>query len=139
MNAVLDIASSNRFFNPFKFIEKTTVGGKDFTIKYTKRAKKALHARDTQLIIEMQIYFSCVVQKRVLFHDVYDSEKIQVNEKISIAIRSVESESCDPEYYAKNHPEKRVLDSSGAKKMSSARELIFDYKNDAWIGCFAIV
>ncbi|VAW58937.1 hypothetical protein MNBD_GAMMA11-1889 [hydrothermal vent metagenome] len=138
MNPVLNMESSNRLFTPFKYSEETTVNGKDLTIKYTKRAKKALAARNAPLIIEMQIYFSCVVQKRVLFHESFEHETIPVNDKITVAIRSVESESCDPEYYASNHPEKRVLDSSGAKKMS-ARELILDYKNSEWIGCFSIV
>ena len=138
MNPVLDIESSGRLFNPFKYSEKTTLSGKAFVIKYTKRAKKALQTRNTPLIIEMQIYFSCVVQKRVLFHDTYDHDTVSVNEKIAVAIRSVESESCDPEYYANNHPEKRALDSSSAKKMT-ARELIFDYKDNNWIGNFRII
>ncbi|VAW62147.1 hypothetical protein MNBD_GAMMA10-825 [hydrothermal vent metagenome] len=138
MSSTLNMASSTRFFNPFKHTENTTINGKSFVINYTARAKKALQARSEPLIIEMQIYFSCVVQKRVLFHDTFAHETIAVNEKIQVAIRAVESESCDPEYYASNHPEKRVLDSGAAKKMS-ARELIVDYINNEWAGSFSIV
>ncbi|VAW50438.1 hypothetical protein MNBD_GAMMA06-1732 [hydrothermal vent metagenome] len=138
MKPVLDIKSSNRFFNAFKYTENTSVNGKDVLIKYTERAKKALESRNSQLVIEMQIYFSCVVQKRVLFHDDFEFETTPINDKLAVAIRPVESQSCDPEYFAKNHPEKRVLDSSGAKKMK-AKELIFDYKDNKWIGAFSIV
>ncbi|HED34878.1 MAG TPA: hypothetical protein ENJ08_11835 [Gammaproteobacteria bacterium] len=138
MNTVLNMESSTRLFKPFKYSRKVPVNGKNLNIKYTKRAKKALEARNIPLIIEMQIYFSCVVQKRVLFHDAFEHESTPVNDKITVAIRSVESKSCDPEYFASNHPEKRVLDSSAAKKMS-ARELIIDYKNNEWVGCFSIV
>jgi len=138
MNSVLNMESSKRFFNSFKHVEKTTINDRHFTVKYTARAKKALEARSQPLIVEMQIYFSCVVQKRVLFHDSFEHESTPVNNKIAVAIRSVESQSCDPEYFVSNHPEKRVLDSSAAKKMS-AKELIIDYKNSEWAGCFSIV
>ncbi|VAW70931.1 hypothetical protein MNBD_GAMMA09-3922 [hydrothermal vent metagenome] len=138
MNAVLNIEASNRLFRPFKHVEKATFNDRDFVIKYTERARKALQSRNTPLIIEMQIYFSCVVQKRVLFHDAYKYDAIPVNDMFSIAIRTVESQSCDPDYYANNHPEKREMDSSSAKKMT-AKELIFDFKNKTWIGSFRII
>ncbi len=138
MSSILSMTSSKRLFNPFKYSREVPLNGKKLVIKYTKRAEKALETRNTPLIIEMQIYFSCVVQKRVLFHESFEHETTPVDEKLAITIRSVESESCDPVYFASNHPEKRVLDSSGAKKMS-AKELIIDYKNDEWIGCFSIV
>lgn len=137
MNPVLDINSANRIFHPFKYVEETKVNGHHFVIKHTKRAEKALQNRTQQLIIEMQIYFSCVVQKRVLFHDIYEFDKIFVNNKIAIALRVVESDSCDPIFFADNHPEKRELKTSGAKKMK-AKELLFDYKNGSWIGNFKI-
>jgi len=137
MNPVLDMNSANRLINPFKFSEETNVNGKNFVIKYTKRANKALQKRTSQLIIEMQIYFSCVVQKRVLFHDSYKREMTSVNDKMAVALRVVESDSCDPDYYANNHPEKRELDSNAAKKMT-AKELILDYKDGNWIANFKI-
>ena len=138
MNPVLDMTASSRFFYPFKHRLSKQINGKEFVVKYTQRAKKALDERSQHLIVEMQIYFSCVVQKRVLFHEEYEHDSVTINDKLIVAVRSVESQSCDPEFYAKNHPEKRELDSSAAKKMS-AKELIIDYKNNNWVGCFSIV
>lgn len=137
MNTILNIDSENRIFHPFKYIEQTKINGHHFVIRYTKRAEKALQKRTHQLIIEMQIYFSCVVQKRVLFHDTYEYDMTIVNDKISIALRVVESDACDPAFFANNHPEKRELETSGAKKMK-AKELILDYKNGNWAGAFKI-
>ncbi len=138
MNPVLDMKSSSRIFYAFKYTVNASVNGNNVLIKYTRRAKKELESRNSQLIIEMQIYFSCVVQKRVLFHDTFEFEKTPISDNIAISIRAVESQSCDPDFYSKNHPEKRVLDSNGAKKMT-AKELIFDYKDNKWIGNFSIV
>ena len=138
MKPVLNMESSNRFFNAFKYTQTAQVNDQDVLIKLTKRAKKVMDARSTPLFIEMQIYFSCVVQKRVLFHDDFEFDSTPVTDKFSVAIRSVESQSCDPDYYAKNHPEKRVLDSTAAKRMT-AKELIVDYKDNNWIGSFSIV
>lgn len=137
MNPVLDLNSATGLFNPYKFSIETVFNGKPFTIKYSKRAKQALRNRTTPLIVEMQIYFSCMVQKRVLFHDSYDSDLTSVNDEIAIVLRIVQSDRCDPVTYARSHPEKRELTSKGAKKMS-AKELIIDYKNDDWIGNFKI-
>jgi len=143
MSAVLNMASAGRFFNPFKYPQTVSLNGSELVIKYTRRARQALEKRSSPLVAEMQIYFSCVVQKRVLFHDgskgdSYRGDRVVVNDKLSVAIRSVESQSCDPEYFASNHPEKKTLDSSAARKMT-ARELIIDYKNNQWQGSFSIV
>lgn len=137
MNPVLNLDSATGFFNPYKFTLETDMDGKPFVIRYTKRARKAFQERTKLLTVEMQIYFSCVVQKRVLFHDSYEGDKTSVNDELAISLRVVQSDRCDPVTFAKSHPEKRELHSTGAKKMS-AKELILDYKNDAWIGNFRI-
>ena len=131
----------DKCLHPFKHQASVDVRGKRIVIKWTRRAEQALqqHTRDQNvpLIIEMQLYFSCTVKKRVLFHDQSDFETIPVNKHFSLAFHPVEASSCDPLEFAKNFPVKRVFDSSGALKMSPS-ELVFDFKNDQWIGHFNI-
>ena len=127
----------NRIFNAYKYSEEATVNHTHFVVRYTRRAKNALESRKQRLIIEMQIYFSCVVQKRVLFHDTFEYDTTPINDKISVALRVVESTSCEPHYFANNHPVRREFTSDGARKMK-ARELMIDFKNNRWVGEFKI-
>ena len=131
----------DKCLHPFKHQASVDVRGKRLVIKWTRRAEQALqkhtHDQNVPLIIEMQLYFSCTVKKRVLFHDQTDFETIPVNPYFSFAFHPVEASSCDPLEFAKNFPVKRIFDSSGALKMSPS-ELVFDFKNDQWIGHFNI-
>jgi len=131
----------DKCLHPFKHQATVDVRGKRMLIKWTRRAEQALQQglqeREAPLIIEMQLYFSCTVKKRVLFHDQTHFETIPVNRHFSLAFHPVEASSCDPLEFAKNFPVKRVFDSSGALKMSPS-ELVFDFKNDQWVGHFSI-
>jgi len=131
----------DKWLHPFKHQARVDVRGKHLVIKWTRRAEEALQKRSQEqgvpLIIEMQLYFSCTVKKRILFHDNVRFETFPVNKTFSLAFHPVEAKSCDPLEFAKNFPVKRIFDSSGALKMSPS-ELVFDFKNDQWVGHFSI-
>ena len=111
--------------------------GKPLKIRWTKRAERVLSERDQPLYIEMQIFFSCVVKKRVLFHDVCEHHAIPVNDNMFVLIRPVEAASCDPVEFANNYPERRELESSRAMKMR-ASSLSVDFVDGEWVGEFLI-
>lgn len=119
--------------------QKATVDYKSaqLDICWTKRAARELSRRNHPLIVEMQIYFSCVVQKRVLFHESADYPLQNVNDKIQITLRPVQAESCDPVEYAKNHPVKHEYTTQAAKNFRP-RRLELDFKNKTWQGQFSI-
>ena len=137
MNPVLSFDTTKGLFNPYKYSENGELRNRTVLIRYTKRAKEELEKRHEPLIIEMQIYFSCVVQKRVLFHSHYEHEKVTINDKLAIALRVIESDVCNPVVFAEKHPEKRELKTEKAEKMT-IKELIFDYQKNGWIGNFRI-
>ncbi len=118
-------------FNPYKYTREIDFNGVGLMLHYTKRAEDQLQQRVQPLIVEMQIYFSCVVQKRVIFHDTYERNSFQVNDKLSIAQRVVQSDVCTPTYFAENHPIKKELTSKAADKMN-AKALFLDYKKGKW-------
>ena len=137
MNPVLSFDSANGIFNPCKHTLHCDLKNKHVLIRYTSRAKKELEKRQTQLIIEMQIYFSCMVQKRILFHDSYEHDIVPINNKLAVSLRIIQSDVCTPEVFAAEHPEKRELTNQKAEKMT-VKELIFDYQKGGWIGNFKI-
>lgn len=126
-----------QWLNPHRHEIQTEYNGGQLTICWTQRAESELTKRQSPLIIEMQIYFSCVVQKRVLFHEQTDLPIKPVNEKLSVILRPVQAASCDPIEYAKNHPVARELTSKAARSLRSST-LKIDFKHDAWLGEFYI-
>lgn len=125
------------WLNPFRHKDNVDIRGKKVAILYSKRAEKALKQRKHALIAELQLYFTCVVQKRVIFHEQTDIDTIKVNEKLEIAYNTVQSDACGPAEFAEKHPVKKELNSKGATSMRPSSFKV-DFKNGEWIGEFAI-
>ena len=126
----------DRWLNPYHHKDSINIRGKKMAIMYSKRAEKALAKRDTSLIAELQLYFTCVVQKRVIFHERTDLETITANPNLKISYHTVQSNVCDPVEFADKHPVKKELDSKAAKSMRPSLFKI-DYKNGEWTGDFS--
>ncbi len=130
----------DRWLNPEVQRFELTLRGKPLTVSWTRRAEQQLTRREHPLLAEMQLYFTCVVKKRVLFHEegLHDElEPVEVNKYLQIAFRPVEANSCDPVEFAANFPVKREFASDGAVKMHPSR-LHIDYKGGAWSGEFSV-
>ena len=128
----------DRLLNPYNHDTVIDLDSKSCTISCTRRAQQALEQLHEQLVIEMQLYFSCVVKKRVLIHHGEQSFSTSpVADHFSIAFHTVEAASCDPEEFARHFPARRILDSEGARKMHP-RNLKVDYKNGEWQGEFQV-
>lgn len=127
----------DRWLNPFKHCARIQLRGKELDIKWTKRAETALQLRSKPLLAEMQLYFSCVVKKRVLFHADSNSDNIAVTNKLNISFRPVQSSACSPEEFANNYPVHNEFQSAAANKMRPSL-LCLDYVNGHWQGEFLI-
>jgi hypothetical protein len=128
----------DRWLNPYTIIKTCDLDGRDIKIALTRRAQHALAQLSQCLIVEMQLYFSCMVKKRIIFHNETDSlASTPVNKQLSIAFHCVQSDSCDPLEFAMHFPGKRTLDSTAALKIRP-RTLHIDYKNSQWLGDFSI-
>ena len=126
----------DRWLNPYHQKDCIDIRGKKMAIMYSKRAERALELRTKPLIAELQLYFTCVVQKRVNFHEYSDLETIIANPKLEIAYHTVQSDVCDPVEFAEKHPVKKELTSKGANSMRPSLFKI-DYKNGQWTGDFS--
>ena len=126
----------DRWLNPYRHKDSIDIRGKKMAIMYSKRAEKALQQRTHPLIAELQLYFTCVVQKRVNFHEKTELETITANPNLEIAYHTVQSNACDPVEFAEKHPVKKELHSKGAQSMRPSLFRI-DYKNNQWIGDFS--
>jgi len=127
----------DRWLNPYRHHVTSKFREKNIKVAWTQRAELALSSRATTLIVEMQIYFSCVVKKRVLFHEQLNMECLPITDKISVISRTVQSDTCSAEEFARHYPVKQELTSTAAKRMYP-RFLNIDYINEEWLGEFLI-
>ena len=125
----------DRWLNPYHHKDSIDIRGKKMAIMYSKRAEKALQQRNNPLIAELQLYFTCVVQKRVNFHEQTNLETISANPNLKIAYHTVQSNACEPVEFAEKHPVKKELNSKGALSMRPSLFKI-DFKNGKWEGDF---
>ena len=127
----------DRWLNPWRHTQNIDYEGKQLSVYWTSRADTALRKRSQPLTAEMQIYFTCVVQKRVIFHEQTSLAIYPINDLLNISLRSVQADSCDPVEFAKHHPVAHELTSAAAKKLRPCK-LEIDFKDDQWKGEFFI-
>jgi hypothetical protein len=128
-----------RLRHPYRHQQLVPLRGKTLRLRWTARAEHQLARRDSPLQVEMQLYFSCVVKKRVLFPELGKTPPhgVAVDGRFMIQLRTVQSDRCDPVEFAANYPIHTELDSTQAAQMR-ARELRIDYRQGAWQGEFFV-
>ncbi len=125
----------DRWVNSYCHQSRVQLNGKELLVKWSARADRVLSNKSNPLVVEMQLYFSCVVKKRVLFHDRVEFETQVVNDHLQIAFRPIEAARCDPEEFARNYPVGRVLDTTAAGKMTPSW-IGVDFRQGRWKGEF---
>ena len=131
------LAALDRFANPYAHSRTVVLRGGELTVRWTARAERAVRRRKAPLPVEMQLYFACVLMKRVLFPEQPPEDGLPVDGRFLIALSTVESDRCDPVTFAEHHPARRTLESAGATRMR-ARELLIDYRKGRWQGEFSV-
>ena len=127
----------DRLLHPWRRNKTVVIRNHPVTVVWTARAERALAQRSKPLIAEMQLYFSCMVKKRVLFHDEADFDVIRVNDRLQISFRPVQATTCDPWEFARNFPVKQELTTESASKMHPVR-LELDYRDQNWVAQFFV-
>lgn len=127
----------DRWLHPFCHHLPLTLRDTDLQLSWTHRAQRQLDKRSTPLYLDLQLYFSCVVQKRVLFSETPLTDSLAANQQIYLRFRALQAEACDPQIFAHEHPVQRELTSSFAQKMAPS-QLYLDYRRSDWWGSFDI-
>jgi hypothetical protein len=69
--------------------------GRTINIELTSAAEQKLKTGESSLKLEMELYFSCLIRKRVLVRENLASEfRVQVNDKLEIGFRPVMTKAC---------------------------------------------
>jgi hypothetical protein len=124
-----------RWLNPCRFTRSVTINGRRVEVWWTGRAGLELQRRERPLVVELQLYFSCVVKKRVLFHDSTSLPTAAVVPNLRLAFNAVASAACDPAEFAASYPQGQCLSHGKAARMIP-RRVELDYRRDNWEGAF---
>lgn len=112
-----------------------SINGRDVLVEWTRAAAAELARRPRPLIVEVELYFSCLVKKFVHFHEqVGDREVAVVNNSLSVFFRPVMSTACSIEAaeLLGRQPEADIP--GDAVKKIAPRRVRIDRRKNAWTG-----
>ena len=71
------------------------IDGRTINVELSNTAMNSLNLRTSILFAEMELYFSCLVRKKVRFHERgQESDHVMVNDTLAVRFRPVMTESC---------------------------------------------
>ena len=106
-------------------------------VDVSNRAEKQLQQRDAPLCLEMELYFSCMIRKRVLVCETVGTEFVaQLDDKLTIGFRPVMTKACGITETAEDG--KPPLTDFPIKKPESyiPHWLRLDYRKGEWLAEF---
>ncbi|MBT8213576.1 MAG: hypothetical protein KJN71_10570 [Acidimicrobiia bacterium] len=104
-------------------------------VEVSPTAEIALAHRDVAVVAELEVLFSCLVRKRVSFHDELPGERTWIAAPgLHIALRAVVYDGCRPETPGGEPP---LLDFDVADPEALLpRSITIDYRDGEWLGAF---
>ena len=75
-----------RRFDRFQHRQSIRINQRELEVRWTERAERELRSARQPLVVELQLYFSCVVKKRVVFHQQVDFESAAVTRQLFITV-----------------------------------------------------
>ena len=110
--------------------------GKSLKLTISKRAQAQLDRRTKPLLLEMELYFSCLVRKRVYVREHTNGEDTAaLNDKLSVSFRPVVTQSCAMREVERDNPP--VMDMPIVKpERYFPHWLTLDYRRGKWLAEF---
>jgi hypothetical protein len=70
--------------------------GKKLVVDISPAASKALSQRTDTLFVQLELYFSCLIRKRVLIAEIADTDRdyIPVHDRVSVGFSPVMTKAC---------------------------------------------
>ena len=123
------------------------INGRTVAIELSKAAIKALAQRSTPLLAEMELYFSCLIRKKVRFRDALDADQshdqgggensattVKLSEHLQVCFRPVMTRVCGKDYEGDEPP---LTDFPIVNAPAYVpRWLHIDYRKKQWQGEF---
>jgi hypothetical protein len=118
-------------------VATVSIHGKPVTVEWTRAAARALAERERPLILELELYFSCLVKKFVHFREAAPGrDLVPVTDGLQLFFHAVTSTACTMELAERlgRQPEME-LDTPVARRLAPKRVRL-DRVRGAWRGEF---
>lgn len=115
------------------------INSRPVAVEWTKAAARELAQRAQPLVVELELYFSCLVKKFVRFHETAPQrDTVAVSDKLAVFFRPVTSTACSFEVADRLGRQPEIeLDNPHVRKMAPKRVKI-DFVRGNWSGEFWI-
>ena len=115
------------------------INGRSVSVEWTNAAARELAKRTQPLVVELELYFSCLVKKFVHFHETAPQrETVAVSDKLAVFFCPVTSTACSFEVADRLGRQPEIeLDTAQSKKIAPKRVEI-DFVRGAWQGNYWI-
>lgn len=118
---------------------RVTINDRPVAVEWSKAAARELARRAQPLVVELELYFSCLVKKFVHFHEVMPQrDTVAVNDKLSLFFRPVTSTACSFDVAERLGRQPEIeLDTPNVRKVAP-RLVRIDFMHGGWQGRFWI-
>jgi hypothetical protein len=117
-------------------VQQLDLGGRPLELRLSPAARSRLAAGGAPLVAEMELYFSCLIRKRVRFPATphVDASCVRVGETLTVCFRPVMTRACAIET-VEGSPE---LEAFPIQRRDAflPKWLQIDWRNGAWSGEF---
>lgn len=115
------------------------INGRPVLVEWSKAAARELAKRTQPLVVELELYFSCLVKKFVHFHETAPlRDTVAVSDKLAVFFRPVTSTACSFEVADRLGRQPEIeLDTPSVRKVAPKRVEI-DFVRGAWRGSYWI-
>jgi hypothetical protein len=115
------------------------INGRDVAVEWTGAAAIELARRPRPLIVELELYFSCLVKKFVHFREeAGDRETVAASDKLLLYYRPVTSTACSFEVAERLGRQPETELHTAAVSKISPKKVSIDYIKGAWRGHFSL-
>jgi hypothetical protein len=116
-------------------LHKIEIDGRPVRVELSTTAIASLSQRTKPLLAEMELYFSCLIRKKVRFHErQQESDHVMVRDDLAVRFRPIMTESCRVGDFDDEPP---VTDFPIANPRAFVPHwLRIDYRNGCWQGEF---
>jgi hypothetical protein len=115
------------------------INGRQVMVEWSKAAARELAQRTQPLVVELELYFSCLVKKFVHFHEEGSQRAtVAVSDKLAVFFRPVTSTACSFEVADQLGRQPEIeLDTPNVRKIAPKRVKL-DFVRGNWLGEFWI-
>jgi hypothetical protein len=116
-----------------------TFKGRPLKLTVSQRAQTQLARRTSPLFLEMELYFSCLIRKRVLVHESMDDlDAVTLADKLMAWFRPVVTETCAMRGVERDNPPVKDMPILNPERFYP-HWLTLDYRRGKWLADFGYV